>query len=149
MFQFLFSPFSVFISSKKNSLKLSEKKITDSENLKILNKKKLPQNPALYLVTERQGEPRQAEEMYSYSYKTTSERTSSSNNSSDPYSYRPSTTSSYSSTTERRNTGGPGGYSYTSERNYSTGGPGGLRYDSTTSGTLPYGTKYRHYSYRY
>jgi hypothetical protein len=107
----------------------------------------LHQTPSYYVVTDTVGRPRKAEELYSYSYKTTSERSNTSS-STDPYSYRPSTTSSYSSTTERRNTGGPGGYSYSSERSSSYGGPGGLTYSSTSSGVLPHGTRYRHYSYR-
>uniref|UniRef100_A0A336MPG3 CSON004774 protein n=1 Tax=Culicoides sonorensis TaxID=179676 RepID=A0A336MPG3_CULSO len=84
----------------------------------------------------------------SYSVTSTNERTSSSS-SSNPYSSysRPTTTNTYSSTTERRSTGGPGGYSYSSDRTSSYGGPGGYSYSSTTTGTLPYGTKYRHYSY--
>ncbi|XP_035779236.1 uncharacterized protein LOC118459701 [Anopheles albimanus] len=85
----------------------------------------------------------------SYTYSKTYKTVSESSNSSDPYS-RPSTSSSsYSSTTERNSRGGPGGYSYSTERTSTTGsGPGGYSYSSTTSGRLPHGTTYRHYSYR-
>ncbi|WP_248786247.1 hypothetical protein, partial [Escherichia coli] len=84
--------------------------------------------------------PRRADEQYSYSYSSTSQSTSR-----DGQLPR---RSSYSSTVERRTGSGPGGYSYTSERASSLGGPGGYSYSSTASGRLPYGTNYRHYSYR-
>uniref|UniRef100_A0A182M5D4 Uncharacterized protein n=1 Tax=Anopheles culicifacies TaxID=139723 RepID=A0A182M5D4_9DIPT len=85
----------------------------------------------------------------SYTYSKTYKTVTESSNSSDPYT-RPSTSSSsYSSTTERNSRGGPGGYSYSTERTSTTGsGPGGYSYSSTTSGRLPHGTTYRHYSYR-
>lgn len=98
------------------------------------------QTPRHYVVVDREtAAPRRAEEQYSYSYSSTSER---STGSALPQ------RSSYSSTVERRAGSGPGGYSYSSERASSLGGPGGYSYSSTTSGRLPYGTNYRHYSYR-
>lgn len=100
---------------------------------------RLLQTPRHYVVVDREPLPRRAEEQYSYSYSSTSERSTGSG--------LPQR-SSYSNTVERRTGSGPGGYSYTSERSSSLGGPGGYSYSSTTSGRLPYGTKYRHYSYR-
>lgn len=93
------------------------------------------------------GAPRRDESSYSYSKTVRSETSSAS---ADPYSSRPTTSSStYSSTSERNSRGGPGGYSYSTERTTTTGGgPGGYSYSSTTSGRLPHGTSYRHYSYR-
>uniref|UniRef100_A0A182HT73 Uncharacterized protein n=1 Tax=Anopheles arabiensis TaxID=7173 RepID=A0A182HT73_ANOAR len=98
-----------------------------------------------YTTVETSTPRRDESYTYSKTYKTVTE----SANSSNPYS-RPSTsTSSYSSTTERNSRGGPGGYSYSTERTSTTGGgPGGYSYSSTTSGRLPHGTTYRHYSYR-
>ncbi|XP_065073328.1 protein anoxia up-regulated [Ochlerotatus camptorhynchus] len=98
-------------------------------------------------TTSDVGAPRRDESSYSYSKTVRSETSSAA---SDPYSSRPSTSSStYSSTAERNSRGGPGGYSYNTERTSTTGsGPGGYSYSSTTSGRLPYGTSYRHYSYR-
>ncbi|MDK0841553.1 hypothetical protein P5E51_15775, partial [Clostridium perfringens] len=96
--------------------------------------------PRHYVVVDRDPVlPRRAEEQYSYSYQSTSERTAGSG--------LPQR-SSYSSTVERRTGSGPGGYSYSSERSSNLGGPGGYSYSSTSSGRLPYGTTYRHYSYR-
>ncbi|CAF4797764.1 unnamed protein product [Pieris macdunnoughi] len=97
--------------------------------------------PRHYVVVDREplSTGRRAEEQYSYSYSTTAERSTGSG--------LPQR-SSYSSTVERRGGSGPGGYSYTSERSSSLGGPSGYSYSSTTSGRLPYGTNYRHYSYR-
>lgn len=91
--------------------------------------------------------PRRDDSSYSYSKTVRSETSSSS---ADPYTSRPTTsTSSYTSTSERDSRGGPGGYSYNTERTSTTGsGPGGYSYSSTTSGRLPHGTTYRHYSYR-
>lgn len=98
------------------------------------------------ITTTDVGTPRR-DDSYSYSKTVRSETSSSS---ADPYSSRPrSSTSSYTSTSERNSRGGPGGYSYNTERTTTTGsGPGGYSYSSTTSGRLPYGTSYRHYSYR-
>lgn len=105
----------------------------------------IPQTPRHYVVRDSPDRPRRAEEQYSYSYN--SESTS---RSSDPYS-RP-TTRSYSSTNESvQRSGGPGNYSYSTERSSRTGdGPGSYHssYSSTASGRLPGGTTYRHYSYR-
>lgn len=89
---------------------------------------------------------RTAQEQYSYSYTNTS---SSSN--SDPYSSRPQR-SNYSQESVVKRESGPYG-SYSTERSTRTssgGGPGSYRssYESTTSGRLPGGTTYRHYSYR-
>lgn len=97
-------------------------------------------------TTSDVGAPRR-DESYSYSKTVRSETSSSS---ADPYSSRPSSSSStYTSTSERNSRGGPGGYSYNTERTTTTGGgPGGYSYSSTTSGRLPHGTTYRHYSYR-
>ncbi|KPJ01516.1 hypothetical protein RR46_08553 [Papilio xuthus] len=95
--------------------------------------------PRHYVVADREPLPRRAEEQYSYSYSSTSERSTGSG--------LPQR-SSYSSSVERRAGSGPGGYSYTSERSSSLGGPSGYSYSSTSSGRLPYGTTYRHYSYR-
>uniref|UniRef100_A0A182NA93 Uncharacterized protein n=1 Tax=Anopheles dirus TaxID=7168 RepID=A0A182NA93_9DIPT len=99
-----------------------------------------------YTTVETSTPRRDESYTYSKTYKTVTE----SSNASDPYSSRPSTSSSsYSSTTERNSRGGPGGYSYSTERTSTTGGgPGGYSYSSTTSGRLPHGTTYRHYSYR-
>lgn len=101
-----------------------------------------------YTTSSDVGAPRRDESSYSYSKTVRSETSSASG--ADPYSSRPSTsTSTYSSTSERNSRGGPGGYSYNTERTTTTGGgPGGYSYSSTTSGRLPYGTSYRHYSYR-
>ena len=98
------------------------------------------QTPRHYVVVDRDTQPRRADEQYSYSYSSTTER--SSDGSGVPR------RSNYSTTTERRTGSGPGGYSYTSERSSSLGGPGGYSYSSSTSGRLPHGTTYRHYSYR-
>ncbi|KAJ2942098.1 hypothetical protein O0L34_g11013 [Tuta absoluta] len=96
--------------------------------------------PRHYVVVDRDPVGRRADEQYSYSYSSTSER--SGTGSGLPQ------RSTYSTSTERRTGSGPGGYSYTSERSSNLGGPGGYSYSSTTSGRLPYGTNYRHYSYR-
>lgn len=86
-----------------------------------------------------------AEQVYSYSY-------NSSSDSSNPYSSPSSRSYTSSESVSRSTTGGPGGYSYSSERTSRTrgDGPGGYSssYSSTTSGVLPGGTRYRHYSYR-
>lgn len=105
------------------------------------------QSPRYYVVRDS-PDSRSAEQQYSYSYSSASER-----NSNDPYSYRPNTRSYESSESVRRSTGGgPGSYSYSTERSSRTrgDGPGGYSssYSSTTSGRLPGGTSYRHYSYR-
>lgn len=101
---------------------------------------RLLQTPRHYVVVDRDPiAPRRAEEQYSYSYSSTSQRSAGSG--------LPQR-SSYSNTVERRTGSGPGGYSYTSERSSNLGGPGGYSYSSTSSGRLPYGTTYRHYSYR-
>lgn len=100
------------------------------------------QTPRYYTVTDTTSGPRRAEQNYSYSYSSTSERSSNSN---DPYS-RPQ---SYSSTVERKTRAGPSGDYYNTESRTTTGGgPGGYSYSSTSSGRLPHGTSYRHYSYR-
>lgn len=107
------------------------------------------QTPRHYVVTDTPDRPRRAEEQYSYSY--LSEK-SESTSSSSPYSSVP--TRSYSSSSERvsRSTGsGPGSYSYSTERSTrSSDYPGSYNssYSSTTSGRLPHGTTYRHFSYR-
>ncbi|KAL3288848.1 hypothetical protein HHI36_003295 [Cryptolaemus montrouzieri] len=106
------------------------------------------QSPRHYVVRDSPDRSRRAaEEVYSYSYSSNSE-----SRSADPYS-RPSTRSySSSESVNRSSTGGPGGYSYSSERSSRSrgDGPGGYSssYSSTTSGRLPGGTTYRHYSYR-
>lgn len=107
------------------------------------------QTPRHYVVTDTPDRPRRAEEQYSYSY--ASEK-SESTSSSSPYSSLP--VRSYSSSSERvsRSTGsGPGSYSYNTERSTrSSDYPGSYHssYSSTTSGRLPHGTSYRHFSYR-
>lgn len=99
------------------------------------------QTPRYYTVTDSTN-PRSAEQQYSYSYQSSTVR-----DSNNPYS-RPERTT-YSSTTERRSNTGPGGYNYNTTRTSTTGSrPGDYSYSSTTSGRLPYGTTYRHYSYR-
>lgn len=108
------------------------------------------QSPRHYVVRDSPDRSRRsAEEQYSYSYQSTSE---SSNRYGDPYS-RPSVSSHVSSETVKRSSGsGPGSYSYSNERSSRSygDGPGGYSssYSSTTSGRLPGGTSYRHYSYR-
>jgi len=100
--------------------------------------------PRYYSVTDHPSQPRRADEQYSYSYSSTNQTVRDSNN---PYS-RPER-SAYSSTTERKSATGPGGYSYSTDRTSTTGSrPGDYSYSSTTSGRLPHGTTYRHYSYR-
>ncbi|CAH1974417.1 unnamed protein product [Acanthoscelides obtectus] len=93
---------------------------------------------------------RTSEQNYSYSYNSNVD--SSSNRYGDPYG---PTNRSYSSneSVTRSNIGGPGGYSYSTERSSRSRGdgvPGGYSssYSSTSSGRLPGGTTYRHYSYR-
>ncbi|XP_018801940.1 PREDICTED: uncharacterized protein LOC108976940 isoform X9 [Bactrocera latifrons] len=103
--------------------------------------------PRLDLCTERPGTHRQrGSNDYSYSYKSNVEKNSYDSN--DPYA-RPER-STYSSTVESSSRFGPGGsYNYSTERTSTTGaGPGGYSYSSTTSGNLPGGTRYRHFSYR-
>ncbi|XP_018332674.1 protein anoxia up-regulated isoform X13 [Agrilus planipennis] len=103
-----------------------------------------------YVVRDSPERTRRAEEQYSYSYSSKQERSSTSG---DPYSSRPVTRSyTNSERVVRSSDGGPGSYSYSTERssrNYGDG-PGGYHssYSSTTSGRLPGGTSYRHYSYR-
>jgi len=100
--------------------------------------------PRYYNVSDA-SRPRTAEQQYSYSYSSSSSAVRDSNN---PYIRRPER-STYSSTTERKSASGPGGYNYSTDRTSSTGSrPGDYSYSSTTSGRLPYGTTYRHYSYR-
>ncbi|SPP83221.1 Hypothetical predicted protein, partial [Drosophila guanche] len=102
--------------------------------------------PRLDLCTDRPGSHRtRASSDYSYNAKSTVQN--SSYDSSNPYS-RPER-STYSSTVEKTSRSGPGGsYNYSTERTSTTGaGPGGYSYSSTTSGNLPGGTKYRHFSY--
>jgi hypothetical protein len=107
------------------------------------------QTPRHYVVTDTPDRSRRAEEQYSYSY--SSEKNQSTSGSS-PYSTLP--VRSYSSSSERvsRATGsGPGSYSYSTERSTrSSDYPGSYNssYSSTTSGRLPHGTTYRHFSYR-
>ncbi|XP_022913085.1 protein anoxia up-regulated-like isoform X14 [Onthophagus taurus] len=105
-------------------------------------------SPRYYTVRDAPDTSRRAaEQQYSYSYQSTSERSSG-----DPYS-RP-VTRSYTNTerVSRTSGDGPGGYSSTSERSSRSygDGPGGYHssYSSTTAGRLPGGTSYRHYSYR-
>ncbi|XP_065167201.1 protein anoxia up-regulated-like isoform X2 [Atheta coriaria] len=107
-------------------------------------------SPRHYPVRDSPERSRRSETSYTSSYTSSTERSSSSN---DPYSYRPTTRSYTTSETVNRSTGsGPGGYSYSSDRtSRSSGdGPGGYSssYSSTSSGRLPGGTSYRHYSYR-
>ena len=108
------------------------------------------QTPRHYVVVDTPDRPRRAEEQYSYSYNQ--ESSESRYDSSNPYSSVPSR--SYSSSSERvaRSTGsGPGNYSYSSERSSrSSDLPGGYHssYSSVSTGRLPHGTSYRHYSYR-
>ncbi|KAL7301299.1 hypothetical protein TKK_0006037 [Trichogramma kaykai] len=89
---------------------------------------------------------RSAQEQYSYSYTNSSSRTGS-----DAYG-RPQSTS-YTNESRVKRESGPYG-NYTTERTSRTSssgdGPGGYRssYESTTSGRLPGGTTYRHFSYR-
>jgi hypothetical protein len=105
--------------------------------------------PRHYLVSDSLERPRRAEQQYSYSYSSTTENTRNSPGSSVP-------TRSYSSSSERvqKSSGsGPSSYNYSTERssrNYGDGRPGGYHssYSSTTSGRLPHGTTYRHFSYR-
>lgn len=110
------------------------------------------QSPRHYVVRDSPDRShRSAEEQYSYSYSSTSESSSASRY-GDPYS-RPVTSSYSSSESVKRTAGsGPGSYTYSTERSSrSVGdGPGGYHssYSSTTSGRLPGGTSYRHYSYR-
>jgi len=90
---------------------------------------------------------RSAQEQYSYSYVNSSSTTSS----SDPYSSRPQKTTYNQESVIKRENGPYGSYSTErSTRTSSGGGPGSYRssYESTTSGHLPGGTSYRHYSYR-
>lgn len=103
----------------------------------------LLQTPRHYVVVDRDPvAPRRAEEQYSYSYQSTTERSGAGGAAGLPQ------RSTYSNTVERRTGSGPGGYSYSSERSSNLGGPSGYSYSSTSSGRLPYGTTYRHYSYR-
>lgn len=110
------------------------------------------QTPRHYVVLDTPERPRRAEEQYSYSYSSEAENTRSSSTSS-PYS---APSRSYSSSSERVNRSagsGPGSsYNYSTERSSrsSDAGPGGYHasYSSSTSGRLPHGTTYRHYSYR-
>nr|CAD7425000.1 unnamed protein product [Timema monikensis] len=108
--------------------------------------------PRHYVVTDNVERPRHAEEQYSYSYTSEKKKESSSSPYSSPYSSLP--TRNYSSSSERvsRATGsGPGSYSYNTERSTrSSDYPGSYNssYSSTTSGRLPGGTSYRHFSYR-
>lgn len=103
------------------------------------------QTPRYYRVTDT-THPRSAEQQYSYSYSSTSQTTRDSNN---PYGSSRPERSSYTSTAERKSTAGPGGDYYTSERTSSTGSrPGDYSYSSTSTGRLPHGTNYRHFSYR-
>lgn len=92
---------------------------------------------------------RSAQEQYSYAYTNTS--SSSSSSSTDPYSRRPHK-SSYSEESVYKRESGPYG-SYSTERSTRTssgGAPGSYHssYESHTSGRLPGGTTYRHFSYR-
>lgn len=112
----------------------------------IDNISQTPSTSRYYSVRDSPSGPRKADEQYSYSYTSSTE--TSRNNSSNPYSSRPERTS-YSTTTERKRETGPSGYSYNTDRTTTAGdGPGGYSYSSTTSGRLPHGTSYRHYSYR-
>lgn len=92
---------------------------------------------------------RSAEEVYSYSYNS---NTDSSNRYGDSYSRPQVRSSSTVESVTRSSTGGPGGYNYTSERSSRSrgDGPGGYHssYSSTSTGNLPGGTSYRHWSYR-
>uniref|UniRef100_A0A023FAY6 Putative fau protein n=1 Tax=Triatoma infestans TaxID=30076 RepID=A0A023FAY6_TRIIF len=102
-------------------------------------------SPRHYVVTDTIDRPRRAEEQYSYSYSSSEEKRQT--GSGLP-------TRSYSSSSEtvaRSRGGGPGSYSYSTERSSrSSDYPGSYHssYSTTTSGRLPGGTTYRHYSYR-
>lgn len=90
---------------------------------------------------------RSAQEQYSYSYTNTNTASSSS---ADPYG-RPQRTTQTQESVVKRESGPYGSYSTErSTRTSSGGGPGSYRssYESSTSGRLPGGTSYRHYSYR-
>lgn len=99
-------------------------------------------SPSTYIPAHRR-----AEEQYVYSH---NQSTLSRASSYDPY-YRPqrsTTTSTRETTREYNSRGGPGGYSYSSDRTSTSGSrPGDYSYSSTVSGRLPYGTTY-HSSYR-
>uniref|UniRef100_A0A1Y1LC69 Protein anoxia up-regulated n=1 Tax=Photinus pyralis TaxID=7054 RepID=A0A1Y1LC69_PHOPY len=102
--------------------------------------------PRYYVVNDT-PDRRTAEQQYSYSYNSSTDRSSG-----DGYS-RPSARSySTNERVTRTSSGGPGGYSYSTESSSRSrgDGPGGYHssYSSTTSGRLPGGTSYRHYSYR-
>ncbi|XP_076234707.1 protein anoxia up-regulated-like isoform X8 [Calliopsis andreniformis] len=91
---------------------------------------------------------RTAQEHYSYAYTNTS---SSSSSSTDPYSRRPQRSSHTEESVVKRESGPYGSYSTErSSRTSTGGGPGGYHssYESHTSGRLPGGTSYRHFSYR-
>jgi hypothetical protein len=90
---------------------------------------------------------RSAQEQYSYSYHNSS---NTSSDSSSPYSSRPRTESYTSESTVKRESGPYGTYSTERSSRSSTGGPGGYHssYETHTSGRLPGGTTYRHFSYR-
>ncbi|KAF6216603.1 hypothetical protein GE061_000947 [Apolygus lucorum] len=100
--------------------------------------------PRHYVVTDT-PERRAAEEQYSYSYSSEDSRRSGSGVPSRNY-------SSSSESVLRSSGGGPGAYSYSTERSSrsSSGYPGSYHssYSSTSSGRLPGGTSYRHFSYR-
>nr|XP_024218907.1 uncharacterized protein CG45076-like [Halyomorpha halys] len=102
-------------------------------------------SPRHYVVTDTPERSRRAEEQYSYSYNSNTE---TSRRGSGPPSRH---YSSSSETVNRSTSGGPGAYSYSTERSSrSSDYPGSYHssYSSTTSGRLPHGTTYRHFSYR-
>lgn len=90
---------------------------------------------------------RAAEQQYSYSYQSSTE-----SRSGDPYSRPVNRSYTTSERVSRSSDAGPSAYSYSTERSSRSygDGPGGYQssYSSTTSGRLPGGTSYRHYSYR-
>lgn len=92
---------------------------------------------------------RSAQEQYSYAYTNTS--SSSSSSLADPYTRRPQRSSYTEENVVKRESGPYGSYSTErSSRSSTGGGPGSYHssYESHSSGRLPGGTTYRHFSYR-
>ena len=96
-------------------------------------------SPSTYIPAHKR-----AEEQYIHSQNHSTLRASS----YDPYypTYRPvrsTTTSTRETTREYNSRGGPGGYSYTTDRTSTSGSrPGDYSYSSTVSGRMPYGHSY-------
>lgn len=108
--------------------------------------------PKVYSVTDS---PRfESPSTYIPAHKRTEEQYVYSNNSFvraasyDPYyplsrPQRSTTTSTRETTREYNSRGGPGGYSYMTDRTSTSGSrPGDYSYSSTISGRMPYGTNY-------